>query len=428
MKKMIATTLFATIFLSCGLNVNAAGLKDIFSANYYADSYEDLYAAFEYDETKLFNHVKEYGLKEGRGVSPILDVVYYRETYPDLEAAFGDNWDAYVNHYFEYGIKEGRDNGTDFDIIRYVNSYADLREAFDEDYEALAKHYIKYGMKENRTKALKEPEYIPFGSIYERDAYGKITKEWYYATDFSGELLEYIVYEYSNNGTTMKRTRYTASGMLTGSECWETKPDGSYDITYYTAGGFRKMVEYYNKERVLQEAKVYYGENFYIFVKVEYIGGYEQRTQYYNGEIISIQKYIAGSKKQISEITYSGGNVNNVSEFIYEGDVLKYVKTTWLNNAYSIVYYNSSGQLERAIYYSADGEWEKTEEYNYVSAECQIITSKYRDNSSQIVTNWINGSVEVKKYRADGTLESYYFQHVDGTIIYTVYDENGNPI
>ena len=137
MKKMIATTLFATVFLSCGLNVNVAGLKDIFSANYYADSYEDLYAAFEYDETKLFNHVKEYGLKEGRSVSPILDVVYYRETYPDLDAAFGDNWDAYVNHYFEYGIKEGRDNGTNFDIIRYVNSYADLREAFDEDYEAL---------------------------------------------------------------------------------------------------------------------------------------------------------------------------------------------------------------------------------------------------------------------------------------------------
>lgn len=179
-------------------------------------------------------------------------------SYEDLYAAFGDNWDAYVNHYFEYGIKEGRDNGTDFDIIRYVNSYADLREAFDEDYEALAKHYIKYGMKENRTKALKEPEYIPFGSIYERDAYDRITKEWYYATDFSGELLEYIVYEYSNNGTT--RTR------------------------------------------------------------------------------------------------------------------------------------------------------------------------KYRDNSYQISTSWIDGSGETKKYRADGTLEFYFVRHIDGTYTYTQYDENGNPI
>ena len=428
MKKMIATTLFATVFLSCGLNVNAAGLKDIFSANYYADSYEDLYAAFEYDETKLFNHVKEYGLKEGRDVSPILDVVYYREMYPDLDAAFGDNWDAYVNHYFEYGIKEGRDNGTDFDIIRYVNSYADLREAFDEDYEALAKHYIKYGMKENRTKALKEPEYIPFGSIYERDAYGRITKEWYYATDFSGELLEYIVYEYSNNGTTRKRTRYTASGMLIGSECRETKPDGSYDITYYTAGGFRTSVEYYNKDGVLQEVKLYHSENDYTLVKVEYIGGYELLTQYYNGEIISIQKYLAGSRKPISETTYSGGNVNNFTEYIYEGDVLKYAKTTWSDNTYAISYYNSSGQVERAIFYSADGEWETIDDYKYVSKECQIVTRKYRDNSYQISTSWIDGSAETKKYRADGTLEFYNVRHIDGTYTYTQYDENGNPI
>lgn len=225
MKKILATTLFAVILFSCSMNVNAAGLKDVFSAEYYADSYADLYAAFEYDEAKLLKHVKEYGLKEKRDVSPILDVVYYRETYPDLNAAFGDNWDLYVNHYFEYGIKEGRDNGTNFDIIRYVNSYADLRQAFDEDYEALARHYIEYGMKENRTMALK-PQVpttvqssttetpIPSNVVQSHDAQGRVIKEVIYTDDSLTEISEIIEYEYRDNGDRTEM-HYDSEGRVT---------------------------------------------------------------------------------------------------------------------------------------------------------------------------------------------------------------------
>ena len=206
------------------MNVNAAGLKDIFSANYYADSYEDLYAAFEYNEAKLFKHVKEYGLKEKRDVSPILDVVYYRETYPDLNAAFGDNWDLYVNHYFEYGIKEGRDNGTDFDVIRYVNSYADLRQAFGDDYEALAKHYIQYGIKENRTMALKvkavsgaTSSAAPAPTTYEEITYdedGRISKVEVYSDSSKTTLVSYQEYEYYDVSGYAIYT-YDAQGNLT---------------------------------------------------------------------------------------------------------------------------------------------------------------------------------------------------------------------
>ena len=57
MKKFLSIAIVVAVLFSCKLSVNAAGLKDIFSADYYADSYEDLYAAFEYDEAKLFKPI-----------------------------------------------------------------------------------------------------------------------------------------------------------------------------------------------------------------------------------------------------------------------------------------------------------------------------------------------------------------------------------
>ena len=86
MKKFIGGILLSmSIFLGSTMSAYAADLEDVFSAKYYADTYEDLYEAFEYDEEQLFNHYKEYGLKEGRSMSPVLDVIYYRESNPDLE-------------------------------------------------------------------------------------------------------------------------------------------------------------------------------------------------------------------------------------------------------------------------------------------------------------------------------------------------------
>ncbi len=86
MKKYIGGILLSVaIFMGNAISAYAADLEDVFSAKYYADTYEDLYEAFEYDEEQLFNHYKEYGLKEGRSMSPVLDVIYYRESNPDLE-------------------------------------------------------------------------------------------------------------------------------------------------------------------------------------------------------------------------------------------------------------------------------------------------------------------------------------------------------
>lgn len=155
MKKLLALTLICGVALNSGLSVDAAGLKDVFNAKYYADQYPDLYNAFGYDETLLYSHFLKYGLKEGRVMNPVIDIVKYRDSYKDLDNAFGNNWDAYVQHYIEYGIKEKRDNGTDFDPIAYVESYSDIEEAFGNNFTAIIDHYQEYGMKEERKEASK---------------------------------------------------------------------------------------------------------------------------------------------------------------------------------------------------------------------------------------------------------------------------------
>jgi len=86
-KKWIATGMLVAL-ATVELNVSAAGVKDIFSAQFYADEYKDLKAVFEYNADSLYQHALDYGLGEGRMVSPVLDLAYYRAKYPDLNTAF----------------------------------------------------------------------------------------------------------------------------------------------------------------------------------------------------------------------------------------------------------------------------------------------------------------------------------------------------
>lgn len=156
MKKLLCVAMVSTLVLSSSVSVDAAGLKDIFDAEYYAEQYTDLKKAFGNNEKALYNHFLHYGLQEGRVMNPIIDVGKYRQQYGDLEAAFGDDWDAYVNHYFTYGVNEHRDNGTDFDLLAYVESYKDIKDTFGNDYVAIAEHYAEFGRKENRKEGSKE--------------------------------------------------------------------------------------------------------------------------------------------------------------------------------------------------------------------------------------------------------------------------------
>ena len=145
----------SVVLLNSGFSVGAAGLRDIFDAEYYASKYSDLKEAYGSDEEALYQHFINYGIKEGRVMNPVIDVVKYREQYKDLQAVFGDDWDAYINHYFTYGVNEHRENGTDFDLLAYLNAYGDLQAAFGNDYVAIAKHYEETGIKENRSEGSK---------------------------------------------------------------------------------------------------------------------------------------------------------------------------------------------------------------------------------------------------------------------------------
>lgn len=101
----------AAVLMIGRLDVSATGVRDVFDAEYYANSYPDLKAVYGTDEEALFQHFITAGLTEGRIASPEFDIVAYRNGYADLQAVFGDNWDAYADHYLTVGKAEGRTIG-----------------------------------------------------------------------------------------------------------------------------------------------------------------------------------------------------------------------------------------------------------------------------------------------------------------------------
>ncbi|MBR0090809.1 MAG: SGNH/GDSL hydrolase family protein [Lachnospiraceae bacterium] len=83
----------------------------VFDAEYYADTYPDLKAAFGYDEARLWQHYQNYGRRENRrpcGDAVAFDPLYYAKTYPDLYNAFGTDAQMLWNHYRMFGKNEHR--------------------------------------------------------------------------------------------------------------------------------------------------------------------------------------------------------------------------------------------------------------------------------------------------------------------------------
>ena len=150
-KKFVVLGMAVAMMASSTLCVSATGLRDVFNAKYYADSYPDLKAAFGDNEEALYNHFIAFGLSENRQMSPIIDIQAYRAAYPDLDAAFGDNWDAYVEHFFAFGMKEGRTEGILFNPLEYAAAYPDVAAAYGDDILAITEHYLTFGIAEGRT-------------------------------------------------------------------------------------------------------------------------------------------------------------------------------------------------------------------------------------------------------------------------------------
>ena len=83
------------------------------------------------------------------GYSPIFDADYYMNTYPDIYAACGgyDRGNAFV-HFLICGMNEGRRGSEEFDVYSYKNQYYDLRAAFGDDLPRYYLHYAETGKAE----------------------------------------------------------------------------------------------------------------------------------------------------------------------------------------------------------------------------------------------------------------------------------------
>lgn len=86
----------------------ADSLYELFDAEYYAKRYPDVVAVYGISKEALYRHFTQYGMQEGRSLSPDFDVNAYRSAYPDLQEAFGDDISKYYEHYLTFGQAENR--------------------------------------------------------------------------------------------------------------------------------------------------------------------------------------------------------------------------------------------------------------------------------------------------------------------------------
>lgn len=124
LKRTLAVAAMSSVLIGSSLCVSAAGLSDVFDADYYAEQNPDVVALFGTDPTVLYNHFVIYGVNEGRQGMASFNVTQYRNSYTDLQAAFGNNWDAYVEHYFTSGVSEGRTSGVYGTVTRMGDTAA----------------------------------------------------------------------------------------------------------------------------------------------------------------------------------------------------------------------------------------------------------------------------------------------------------------
>ena len=128
MKKQWMLTILVVATLGCGMTVSAQTktMPDgtAFDAQYYADAYPDVKAAFGTDEQALYRHYMEHGKAEGRspvptadsqtaaepaaGIPADFDAAYYAQNNPDVVAVYGTDPAALYKHYVEHGKAEGR--------------------------------------------------------------------------------------------------------------------------------------------------------------------------------------------------------------------------------------------------------------------------------------------------------------------------------
>lgn len=427
------------------LDVSAAGLKDIFDAKYYADSYADLKQAFGYDEDRLYNHFITYGLKERRNMSPILNVVTYREAYGDLNAAFGDNWDAYVDHFFTFGAGEMRDKGVLFNPVAYANAYSDIKAAYGGDLMAITRHYLNFGIAENRTngtangyadiaaarKAAQAARQVtsndgwkkPFETPDTDIPGGKVPGDKVPGTDVPGGNVpggtdipgsdvenpdNYSViwdydgrteYEYDERGNCISSTVYN----LTGDKMW------SNHFTFNS-----------NDELVYSESRDSEG-NRDGYNQYEYDGGkLQKRTCYYeNGDISYCETY------------EWNGNKVKVSGYDEEGNLISYkeCETDSRLNFIREEYYSDKGELFALYVYTYDENDNVLTKIGYTPDGTEVSNNSftYYENGTKKTETTIMGDYkEIFEYNENGgraSFKNYSNGELEEDYTYDYYEE-----
>jgi len=92
---------------------------------------------------------KKY-IHNGVDYSLVFDPSYYAKNHADVKKACGTNETSLFAHFVNYGMKEGRMAKASFNVHAYRAKYADLRKAFGSDLRKYYTHYVTYGYKENR--------------------------------------------------------------------------------------------------------------------------------------------------------------------------------------------------------------------------------------------------------------------------------------
>lgn len=385
---MATTMLFGSVF-----DVSAAGLRDIFDAKYYADSYADLKEAFGYDENLLYNHFITYGLQEGRNMSPVLDVAAYREAYEDLRAAFGDDWEAYVNHFLSYGAGEMRERGVLFNPVIYVDAYPDIKAAYGDDLLAIIRHYLTFGIAENRTIGTSNG----------------------YADMAAARMAEWEARQVTPNGGSVQPSDTGKTGNISAVWSKDGRIESEYDnrgncisVTTYDAAGNKRWSTHYtfnsNDELVRSESRDPEGN----------CTGYDE-YEYEGGKIKKTTSYYGNGKVSYSKTYEWNGNTVKISEYNENNNLLYYseCETDSRLNTIKEKQYTSGGDLIAYYEYTYDKNDNVLTKigYNPGGTEVKNVSFTYYENGTKKTETDIKGSEkEVFEYNENGsTASNKYF-------------------
>jgi len=120
----------------------------VFDAEYYANRYPDLKAAYGMDEDKLYDHFVNYGIEEGRSASPYFDVKVYmnQNSQNFLDTMKGNYEKAFKQFLSKCKTTERMKLSELFDASLYASKHTELSSATELE---LLKHFVDSGATEH---------------------------------------------------------------------------------------------------------------------------------------------------------------------------------------------------------------------------------------------------------------------------------------